>query len=64
MKNGKTDYDAHCTVGVVIAFPFFRRAGAPYPQRGEGEKTPLAPDARKQLARRHGADAMQLAIVV
>ena len=38
LKNGKTDYDAHCTVGVVIAFPFFRRAGAPYPQRGEGAK--------------------------
>ena len=26
-KNAKTDYDAHCTVGVVIAFAFFRRGG-------------------------------------
>ena len=27
LKNAKTDYDAHCTVGVVIAFAFFRRGG-------------------------------------
>ena len=36
LENAKTDYDAHCTVGVVIAFAFFWRAGAPYPQQGEG----------------------------
>ena len=24
LKNAKTDYDAHCTVGVVIAFAFFK----------------------------------------
>ena len=24
LKSGKTDYDAHCTVGVVIAFPIFK----------------------------------------
>ena len=25
LKDAKTDYDAHCTVGVVIAFAFVRR---------------------------------------
>ena len=27
LKNAKTDYDAHCTAGVVIAFAFFKPAG-------------------------------------